>query len=644
MSGESGDPVLATGDTRPVHGPTYVIGTAGHVDHGKSVLVQALTGIDPDRLREEKERGMTIDLGFAWLTLPSGREASIVDVPGHERFIKNMLAGAGGIDLALLVIAADEGVMPQTREHLAILDLLGVSSGVLVITKTDLVDEEMLALVSADAREVVEGTALAGAPLVACSALTGQGLDGLRRLLDERLDETAGRRDVGRPRLPADRSFTMTGFGTVVTGTLIDGALEVGQEIEIVPGGARARIRGLQSHRRQVDRAPPGSRVAVNLSGVAKNDVRRGQVLALPGTLRPTNVLDVRLRALSSLRRPLRHDSELTLHTLAAEAPARLLLLDREALPPGDEGWAQLRLAEPVATVTGDRFVLRTPNDTVGGGEIVDTRPRRHRRFHPPTLEALETLLGGSPDEALLAALGRVEPAPLEAIARETNASAGELRAQVDALAAVGRLVSLGDGLLLTADGFAALGDRARSAVEAYHREHPLRRGVPREELRTRLRLDERVFAAALARWRDDGLLTEKAATISLAGHAPSLTPAQQSEADAYLATLAASPYAPPTDRPLSPELLAYLEEASRAVPVGDGVVFSAEAYREMVDRITEHLRREGTITLAQTRDLFATTRKYAQALLEHLDRAHVTRRVGDERVLRNPEAGHGGT
>jgi selenocysteine-specific elongation factor len=386
-----------------------------------------------------------------------------------------------------------------------------------------------------------------------------------------------------------------------------------------------------------VERALPGSRTAVNLTGVAKDDVRRGQVLALPGTLRPTNVSGVRLRALASNRRPLRHDTSLTLHVLSAEAPARLLLLDRDELAPGDEGWAQLRLAEPLAAVKGDRFVLRTPNDTVAGGEIVDTRPKRHRRFHAATLDALETLLRGSPDETLLAALARIEPAPLEALARETNASLDELRASVEALTQAGRLIVLGDALLITVGGFAALGELAREAVEAYHREHALRRGVPREELRSRLRLDERVFAAALDRWRDDGLLIEAGAAVALPNHEPTLTPAQQEEADAYLASLAASPCAPPTDRPPSPELLAYLEESGRVVSAGDSVVFTAEAYREMVDRVTDHLRREGSITLAQTRDLFVTTRKYAQALLEHLDERRVTRRVGDERVLRSP-------
>lgn len=572
----------------------YVIGTAGHVDHGKSLLVQALTGIDPDRLREEKERGLTIDLGFAWLMLPSGNEVSIVDVPGHERFIKNMLAGAGGIDLALLVIAADEGVMPQTCEHLAILDLLGVNSGVVAITKRDLVDNDMLEIVSTEALELIDGTTLAGAPLVACSAVTGEGLDELRRVLEERLASTPSRRDIGCPRLPVDRSFTIAGLGTVVTGTLIDGALELGQEIAIVPGEMRARIRGLQHHKQQVERALPGRRTAVNLAGVSKDDVSRGQVLALPGQLVPATVIDVRVRAVASLRKPLRHDAELTLHTGSAEVPARLLLLDVSELAAGEEAWAQLRLGEPVAVVKGDRFVLRTPNDTVAGGEIVDPHAQRHRRFHVPALEQLEAL-------------------------RE------------------GRVIDVG-GSAMTDDGFAALSERARAAVASYLDEHPLRFGIAADELRKQLRLDAATFAAALERWSAGGALDQRGAIIMLPGHAPKLTVRQQRAADEFLAARRAQPYAPPADAAFDAELLTYLEEADEVVSVGDGVVFAAEAYREMAERITEYLRREGTITLAQARDLFGTTRKYAQALLEYLDSLRVTRRVGDERVLRERE------
>jgi len=308
----------------------FVLGTAGHIDHGKSVLVQALTGIDPDRLREEKERGMTIDLGFAWLKLPSGREVGIVDVPGHERFIKNMLAGVGGIDLALLIVAANEGVMPQTKEHLAILDLLGVKRGTVVITKKDLVDEEWLSLVTMEVEELIKPTTLSEAPIVTISALTGEGLPSLISAIDELLSSTEPRRDIGRPRLSIDRVFTISGSGTVVTGTLIDGSLSRGQEVEILPPSLKTRLRGLQTHKARIDTASPGSRVATNLTGVATLQLKRGDVLTNPGWLVPTTMLDAKLRLLPYLRRPLRHNATVSFHTGTAEAMAKVRMLDKE--------------------------------------------------------------------------------------------------------------------------------------------------------------------------------------------------------------------------------------------------------------------------------------------------------------------------
>ncbi len=301
----------------------YTIGTAGHVDHGKSALVQALTGIDPDRLREEKERGLTIDLGFAWFTLPGGEEVSIVDVPGHERFIKNMLAGVGGIDLALLVIAADEGVMPQTREHLAIIDLLGIEHGVVAVTKADLVERDFLELAMAEAEEVIAPTSIEGAPVVACSAVTRDGLEELTASLEAELAKTPARRDNGRPRLPIDRAFTMTGFGTVVTGTLIDGSLRLGDEVEIVPGRLKSRVRGLQTHGRKVEVALPGRRTAANLGGVAVDQLERGMVVVRPGALKPVSTVDVRLRAVRYTGRAVRHNLSITFHTGPAEVEGK---------------------------------------------------------------------------------------------------------------------------------------------------------------------------------------------------------------------------------------------------------------------------------------------------------------------------------
>jgi selenocysteine-specific elongation factor len=626
----------------------YVIGTAGHVDHGKSALIRALTGIDPDRLQEEKERGLTIDLGFAWLTLPSGREVSIVDVPGHERFVRNMLAGAGGMDLALLVVAADEGVMPQTREHLAILDLLQVRSGVLVLTKKDLVDPDWLDLVAVDVHETVKGTTLEGSPLVLCSAVTGEGLDELLAAIEERLTSTPARRDIGRPRLPIDRAFTIAGFGTVVTGTLIDGPLRVGQEVEVVPArpkgvpeSLRARVRGLQTHRKKLQEARPGSRTAVNLAGLAAGDLYRGQVVTTPGWLAATVVLDVRLRTLPSARHAIRHNQSLSFHTGSGETTARVRLLDREEIPPGEEGWAQLRLAALTAVVKGDLFVVRTASDTVGGGQVVDAHPSRHRRFHAGTLEALSVAQRGSPQEALLGLLARAEPCELSALVRQTDLGADEARAAAEALVAEGSAIALGatpltdSTILYSAAGFAALGARARQAIESHYQQHPLRRGMPREELKSRLRLAPRVFDLAVQRWTATDELEEMGTAIGLHEHEVRLTAAQEAEVKALLASLEADPYSPPTDRQVEPELVAYLEERGRVVDVGDGVLFTANAYREMVDRIVEHLKREGTVTLAEVRDMFGTSRKYAQALLEHLDVKRVTRRVGGQRTLR---------
>jgi selenocysteine-specific elongation factor len=349
----------------------FVVGTAGHVDHGKSTLVEALTGIDPDRLREEKEREMTIDLGFAWVTLPNAETVGVIDVPGHRDFIENMLAGVGGIDAALFVIAADEGVMPQTQEHLAILDLLEIEAGVVALTKVDLVqDPEWLDLVTLDISEALEGTVLGNAPIIPVSARTGEGISRLAQALADCLAGRPPRPDKGLPRLPIDRVFTLSGFGTVVTGTLTDGTLALGQTVEIQPSGLTTRIRGLQTHKQKIERASPGSRVAVNLTGLAKDDLARGQVVTAPGWLKPTVLVDVDYRHLAGVEQPLRHNMEVKFFSGAAEILARTRILGQESIAPGEHGWLQVRLEEPVALVKGDHFILRrpSPGQTLGGG------------------------------------------------------------------------------------------------------------------------------------------------------------------------------------------------------------------------------------------------------------------------------------
>ena len=623
----------------------YVVGTAGHVDHGKSALVQALSGIDPDRLQEEKDRGMTIDLGFAWLELPGGTEISIVDVPGHERFIKNMLAGVGGIDLALLVIAADEGVMPQTREHLAILDLLGVHRGILVITKSDLVDEDWLGLVSAEVEEAVEGTTLEGSPLVTCSAITRDGLDALLALIEMRLVETAPKRDLGRPRLPIDRVFTISGHGTIVTGTLIDGSLRPGQDVEIVPaitGGhvdtLRTRIRGVQTHRSRVEEALPGTRTAANLANVEPEQLWRGQVVTTPGWLQPSVAVDVRLRALESLSRPLRHNLHLTFHSLASEAPARLRLLELDELVPGGETWAQVRLYKPLALLKGDRFIIRDANDTLGGGTIVETQARRHPRLRESVIAALERQLTGDPAEAIYAAIAAAEPAPLRTAIDRTGLGADEAAGAIGRLLADGRIVVIGDSdarHAYTSTGFERLRAAAIAAVEAHIKEHPLRRGLSREELRSRLNLPQRLFGPVLAAIVARDNLSEAGSLVAPAGWQPALTPQQRADADAYLDLLRTNPFMPPADRRPSDDIIAYLEDDGAIVECGNDTVFTAEAFEEMTRRVVELARERGAITMGEVRDLLGSSRRYVQPFLEELDNRRVTIRRGDERVLR---------
>ena len=620
----------------------YVIGTAGHVDHGKSTLVKALTDIDPDRLPEEKEREMTVDLGFAWMTLPSGREVSIVDVPGHERFIKNMLAGVGAIDLALLIVAADESVMQQTREHLAILDILQIKRGLVVITKTDLVDEELVELVKAEVEDAVAGTSFAGCPMVGVSAYTGAGLEELKAVIDDILDQTGARRDLGRPRLPVDRCFSISGFGTVVTGTLIDGFFAVGQEVELAPSGMRGRIRGLQSHKARVEQSNPGVRLAVNLSGIARSDIQRGEFVTLPGWLRSTRRLDARLRMVKGAPHPLRHNAGITFHLFTSEVGARVRLLDADRLAPGEEGWIQLLLDEPVPMVKGDYFVLRSAEDTLGGGQIIDPNPRRrHRRFNQETIEQLLMLDQGSDEDVIFSVANQWGPCDLRTLSQRSNLSAEEALERATLLAEAGDLICLGslgmdsDGVVYSAQGWNILKGKVLLALQTYHNRHPLRRGAPTQEIRSRSELSQPVYLKALARLVAEGSLIEEGQYLRLPEYQVSLTPELERQAADYLRSLEQTPYAPPTERHPDPELLGALIDQGKVVKVNESVVFAASAYRELTDKIVAHLEKQGTITVADARTMFDTSRKYILPLLEHLDQQRITRRVGDERVLR---------
>jgi len=627
----------------------FVIGTAGHIDHGKSTLVKVLTGTDPDRLAEEKARGMTIDLGFAWLQTPSGRSVSIVDVPGHERFIKNMLAGVGGIDAAMLVIAADDGPMPQTREHLAILELLQVKAGVIALTKCDLVESEWLDLIEESIKETVAGTFLANAPIVRVSAIAKTGIAALVSAIDSLLSEIARTSAQSKPRLPIDRVFSLQGFGTVVTGTLVGGALEIGQDVRIMPAGLQTRIRGLQTHSQKVERALPGSRVAINITGLAVDQLRRGDVLTIPGLLQPSHRIDVRLQLLRSAPAPMEQNDSVDFFSGAADFPVWITLLDQERLNPGDSGWVQLRFRQPTALLKGDRFIIRraSPSLTIGGGEVIDPNPVRHRRFRPDVLNSLEVLAIGTPDELLLQLL---EEGPIDLKNLRLKAPSGLTGNQIDdalaQLIAEGDAVVLGSGesrefkpadIIMSETSLVNYQDKLNGILREFHRAFPLRRGMAREEIKSRLKLpgpprafDE--FVRSLAR---RSIIADESSAIRLSEFAILLNTAQAFAAARYEAALVANPYSPPSpvDFGVDDDLLGAMVALGKVTKIADGLFYDVGALARIEAEVIGMLGASQSITIASFRDHFGTSRKYAQAVLEYFDQRRITRRVGDERV-----------
>ncbi|HEY3086412.1 MAG TPA: selenocysteine-specific translation elongation factor [Candidatus Dormibacteraeota bacterium] len=609
---------------------SFVVGTAGHIDHGKSTLVNALTGIDPDRLEEEKRRGMTIDLGFAHMTLPSGREIGIVDVPGHARFMRNMLAGAHGLDAALLVVAADEGVMPQTREHLEVVDLLDVRRGIVVVTKADLVDADWLAAVVEEVTGAIAGTTLEGAEILPVSSVKGDGLPQLIASLDALLEAATSRPDTGRPRLPIDRVFTMSGFGTVVTGTLVDGSLRVGDEMEVIPSGRVVRIRGLQRHNEKVESVDPGNRVAANLSGVEKSEIARGDVLARSNTMAPVRRIDATLRVLASAALPVRHGAELMLHTGTSDVACRVIVLDGDEIAPGADGWVQLYLERPIAAAAQDRFVLRVPSPavTVAGGIFVDVAPRKHARHDSAVGEQLARR-----------AAGDVLEQELRKYPRGVTVSA-LLKATVAPQADIARLHARRLGEWLFSDeAWSSIASRATRELETYHGAHPLRPGMAREEMRSRLGVSPASFPSVIAGLVEDGKMVERNGSLASPGHRVDI--ASNGPQTELIKLLGASPFAPPSlseamrQSGASEELVRALSKRGDIVRVSDDVAFVKDAYESVVEIVKKLIAQNGSITVAQLRDRIGASRRPVLALLEYLDAQRVTRRVGDSRVLR---------
>ena len=603
----------------------YVIGTAGHVDHGKTTLVQALTGINPDRLHEEQRRGMTIELGFAWLTLPSGREVSLVDVPGHERFIKHMLAGVGGFDGALLVIAADESVMPQTREHLAIIDLLDIRHGLVVVTKADMVDPAWLPLVLDDIRTQLSGSALAQAPLVVVSARTGQGIDTLRQALDGMVSGLAVpvRRDEPA-RLWVDRVFSVDGFGAVVTGTLLADVLAVGMDVEV-----RARIRGLQMHRSKIDVAQPGTRVAINLAGISHHDIQRGDLITVPQAIVATQRIDVRLQVAGIAPRAVSQGMHLDLFVGAAETRCRVTTLEGDAIAPGDSGLVQLHLDSPLPLWRGDRLIVRqaSPSITMGGGKVIDAHPARHRRLRPEVIASLTALERATPAD-LCWAVVRGQLCRVSDVISQTHLSADVVQQTLASMAMVVRFADdwVADGAVLD-----QVRQKTDKTLASYLTRAPLRIGMPREELRRRLDLAAAAFEVLLLLWQQwyepcgDGLIRPR-------GYQVQLTAAQQQVVARSLALLASMPYMPP-EVSIERELLAYMQACGWVMEVAEGMVFYHQAWQEIVTWVLTTIDTQGSVSVAQLRDRFDTTRKYALAVMEYMDNKRITRRRDDVRV-----------
>jgi len=630
-----------------------IVGTAGHVDHGKTVLTKRLTGVDTDRLKEEKERGISIELGFAPLTLPSGTKIGLVDVPGHERFIKNMLAGIAGIDLVLLVIAADEGIMPQTREHLDIINLLEVKKGIVVITKCDLVDEEWLDLVKQEVREVLSGTVLEEAPVIPVSAMTGQGIPELLHTLDSLAQETPPKEVTGKARIPIDRVFSITGFGTVITGTLWSGRLKVGSIVEIFPQEQIVRVRTLQVHGEKVPEATAGQRVAVNLAGVETEEIERGDVLAEQDLLKPSFRLDVKLRLLKHLDVTLGQRARVRIHHGTREVLGRINFLDREKLLPGDNCFCQLVLETPLMGLKGDHYVIRTysPMVTIGGGMIIDPAPERHKRYKEDIIKTLEVKSQGSPKELVLQALveeGR-DLVTVKLLADETGLGEDAAGQQVK------QLVDEGKAEVINGEGnvFYIAKEReekwlaqAKKRLGDFHRKYPLRTGMPKEELRSRdfSGLAGKMFNLMLDFWEKAGKIRLSGQSVADADFSVKVSPSLEKTRETLEDRLMTDPFSPPGWDELAEyvslsgedktEVLLWLQQSGIVVKISEEVIMHRRAVERAKNLLTEYLKQHGTMQLSEARDLLNTSRKYALPLLEYFDQMRITRRKGDVRVL----------
>jgi selenocysteine-specific elongation factor len=628
-----------------------ILGTAGHIDHGKTSLIKALTGIDTDRLKEEKERGITIELGFAHIELPGGKRVGIVDVPGHEKFVKNMVAGATGIDLVALVIAADEGIMPQTREHLEICELLKIEHGLVVLTKIDMVESDWLEMVKGDITEYLSDTFLANAPIVEVSSVTGEGLKEFVQVLDE-LVRKVPERDPGNIfRLPIDRVFTMKGFGTVITGTTVSGKIRTGDEVTIYPQKISSRIRGIQVHNKEVKEVRAGLRTAINLQGLEKAAIHRGNILATKDSLRPTYMVDVILELVLSAPRKLKNRAKVRFHTGTSEIISTVVLLDRDELEPGDTCFAQIRLDEPIAVLRKDRFVLRSysPVRTIGGGEILNALPVKKKRFSEAALSEMKMLHSGKPNEIieLFISLGRFRGTDQAELAFLTNIGKKKLDELISALSARKRITLFDKekNTLIHADFLNKAKDEILRTITQYHKNFPLKAGLLKEELRSKSTgaKNPKLFNYMLNNLSQENIIVQEKEAVRLKDHQVTLAQDQEKTRQKLAERYLKSGLQPPYFKELKDdfpgnagnEVLEVMVKEGVLLKIKEDLFFHRKAIEELEGRLVDFLKEHGTITTPQFKEMTGTSRKYTIPLIEYFDRAQITVRVGDSRVLR---------
>jgi selenocysteine-specific elongation factor len=630
-----------------------ILGTAGHIDHGKTSLVRAVTGIDTDRLKEEKERGITIELGFAHLDLPNGQHIGVVDVPGHEKFVKNMVAGATGIDIVAMVIAADEGVMPQTREHMEICTLLGVQHGLVALTKVDMVDEEMLELAQEDVKEFTRGSFLENAPIIPVSAVTGQGVPEFVRAVEALAKEVPDRPPSTLFRLPVDRVFTMKGFGTVITGTLVSGRVQVGDPVMVYPSGVTSKVRGIQVHNESVNAAESGQRTAINFQGLDKEAVARGEVLSSPGVLKPSYMVDVHFHFLAAGAKPLKNRSRVRFHTGTSEILGNLILLERDELKPGEATVAQLRLDTPVAVVKGDHYVVRSysPVRTIGGGQVLNPIPPKHKRLKPEIVAGLKSILGSPPEKLIDFHLDAAGPA---------GASFGDLRLmtnltdkQLDGalqLMMSGRTAIQVDKEARTfihKRNFDLLVQETSANLQAYHKAFPLKSGMLKEELKSKLPpgTDVKLFNLVLNQMIKDNAIVQEEKTVRLKAHKVSLAGDEATLRQDILKIYRQGGLQPPFFRDVveslkadpgqAKDVLNHMIEQGLIVRTKEDLFFHAEVIADLKQRLVKFLEENGEINPAQFKEMTGASRKFLIPLFEYFDAKNVTLRVGDVRKLR---------